>query len=168
MAASNSRPEVADRRAELRGWLQLVLHTGAVTRAGRRRLAEQVADCDLSEQEFLVLWLCGDQSLMHRGQGELAEVVGVSAAQMSGLVERLRRRSLLRFERLGTDRRRQVWQLTDEGHSLLAELCQLLSSQAAELRGQLTSAEQLQLLALLERWLPAAAADQGGPSSCAA
>src|SRR5688572_10345792 len=108
MAASNSLPPqaVTTRSAELRGWLQLVLHAGAITRAGRRRLAEQVAGCELSEQEFLVLWLCDEQAQSHRGQGELAEAIGVSAAQMSGLVERLRRRNFLRFERLGTDRRR--------------------------------------------------------------
>ena len=88
-----------------KNFLRLVLQIGTVARAARRQLAEQVAGSELSEQEFLVLWLCGDDAaLTHRGQGELAEVVGVSPAQMSGLVDRLRRRNLLQFERLGRDR----------------------------------------------------------------
>lgn len=161
----------------LRSWLQLLLLVGAAARGARRLLAEQVAASELSEQEFFVLWLCNDAELAHRGQGELAEAVGVSPAQMSGLVDRLRRRNLLQFERLGRDRRRQVWQLTPAGQTLLAEVCQQLLH-GHKLPGELTAPEQHQLLALLERWLPAATdndltdehrtPDQGGPSSCAA
>src|SRR6478735_5278643 len=90
-----------DRQPALRGWLRLVLQVGAVARAARRHLAVHVGGSELSEQEFLVLWLCDDAALTVRGQGELAEAVGVSPAQMSGLVDRLRRRNLLQFERLG-------------------------------------------------------------------
>jgi DNA-binding MarR family transcriptional regulator len=162
-----------------KNFLRLVLHISTVARAARRQLAEQVAGSELSEQEFLVLWLCGDDAaLTHRGQGELAEVVGVSPAQMSGLVDRLRRRNLLQFERLGRDRRRQVWQLTAEGQTLLAEICCHLATASAQLSGNLLETEQQQLLSLLERWLPTGdhseattdhrTPDLGGPSSCAA
>jgi DNA-binding MarR family transcriptional regulator len=164
----------------LRDWLQLVLQVGTVARAARRQLAAQVASSELSEQEFLVLWLCGDASFTQRGQCELADAVGVSPAQMSGLVDRLRRRNLLQFERLGRDRRRQVWQLTTAGQTLLNDVCALLA--AAKLQGELNNAEQLLLLSLLERSLPASdnhddtetatmklrTPDLGGPSSCAA
>ncbi len=165
---------------ELRCWLGLVLEASAVARASRQRLADEVAASELSDQEFLVLWLCDAQPLAARGQGELAAAIGVSAAQMSGLVERLRRRNLLRFERLGHDRRRQVWQLTSDGQTLLADLCRLLISRGEQLRGNLTGPQQQQLQALLQRWLPLSAEnnaenkaasntpDQGGPSSCAA
>lgn len=168
-----------DRQATLRSWLRLVMQVGTVARAARRQLAVQVAGSELSEQEFLVLWLCDDATLTPRSQGELADVVGVSPAQMSGLVDRLRRRDLLQFERLGRDRRRQVWQLTVEGRALLTEVCRQLAVAGAKLSGNLVDAEQLQLLSLLERWLPAndnseatttdhCTPDLGGPSSCAA
>ncbi len=157
-------------RKDLQARLQLVLQLGAAARAVRRQLADKIAPSELSEQEFLVLWLCDDASHAHRGQGELAETVGVSPAQMSGLVERLRSRDLLKFERCGSDRRRQVWQLTSNGESLLTEICELLAAPGGKLHGTLSAAELEQLRWLLEQWTTAAHStpDQGGPSSCAA
>jgi DNA-binding MarR family transcriptional regulator len=132
----------------LRTWIEQILAAGAISRAGRRRIADQAAGAELTDQEFLVLWLC-EASPACRGQSELAEAVGVSAAQMSGLVERLRRRELLQFERHCTDRRRQVWQLTAAGKTLLTAVCNLI--------GEAT--EEISVIAT---------PDQGGPSSCAA
>lgn len=179
MAARNfSPPSSPACPAELRGWLQVVLQVGAAMRAARRHLAAQVATSELSEQEFLVLWLCEDAAAAHRGQRELAEAVGVSPAQMSGLVERLRVRNLLQFERCGTDRRRQIWQLTVAGQTLLSGVCQKLLSATGATLTSLTPVELQQLSRLLERWLPSSdnvhdaiqhsTPDQGGPSSCAA
>src|SRR6478609_1084906 len=119
-----------DRQPALRGWLRLVLQVGAVARAARRHLAVHVGGSELSEQEFLVLWLCDDAALTVRGH-----------------VDRLRRRNLLQFERLGRDRRRQVWQLTAAGQTLLADVCGLLAS--APPQGNLNITEQQQLLSLL-------------------
>ncbi|WP_202921810.1 MarR family winged helix-turn-helix transcriptional regulator [Anatilimnocola aggregata] len=175
IAHAGARP-----RGALREWLQLLLQTGAVARSWRQQLASQVAGQELTDQEFLVLWLCSEQPVARRGQGELAEAVGASPAQMSGLVERLRRRELLRFERLGNDRRRQVWQLTAQGEQLVAELCRTLSVRSEQIFSRLTSDEQRQLLALIQRSLPSddeidtdeparfLTPGQGGPSSCAA
>lgn len=172
MAARNFPPKTPDAG----GWLQLLLQIGAAARTARRHLAGHVAASELNEQEFLVLWLCEDLATAHRGQGELAEAVGVSPAQMSGLVERLRVRNLLKFERSGSDRRRQVWQLTTAGQALLATVSESFVGASGKLPGNLTLAEQQQLSTLLARWLPSEAAehsqhstpDQGGPSSCAA
>lgn len=171
MAARNFPPKTLDAG----GWLQLLLQIGAAARAARRHLAGHVAASELNEQEFLVLWLCDDLASAHRGQGELAEAVGVSPAQMSGLVERLRVRNLLQFERCGSDRRRQVWQLTTAGQTLLAAICESFVGSTNNLLGNLSLAEQQQLSSLLARWLPSETAqtqhskpDQGGPSSCAA
>lgn len=178
MAARNFPQKMPDAG----GWLQLLLQIGAAARAARRHLAGHVAASELNEQEFLVLWLCDDATggktpIAHRGQGELAEAVGVSPAQMSGLVERLRVRNLLKFERCGTDRRRQVWQLTTAGQALLTAACQALVGATCQLPGSLTLAEQQQLSTLLARWLPSSddadlsthsTPDQEGPSSCAA
>ncbi|WP_425618708.1 MarR family winged helix-turn-helix transcriptional regulator [Anatilimnocola sp. NA78] len=172
------KTQVGPGRTELRDWLQLLLQTGAASRSWRQQLAEQIAGHELTDQEFLVLWLCDERPQARRGQGDLAEAVGASPAQMSGLVERLRRRNLLCFERLGRDRRRQVWQLTDDGQQLLTELCRSLSSRREHPSNRLTCDEQRQLLELIERSLTGDASDndspspltldQGGPSSCAA
>jgi len=153
--------------SDLRDRLHLLLEASAATRAWRARLAEQVAAWELTDQEFLVLWLCDDRSAAARGQGELATALGVSAAQMSGLVERLRQRDLLSVERLGNDRRRQAWRLSATGQEVLAAACQALLTNSGQLGGWLSPSEVQQLKALIQRWLPSTP-DQGGPSSCAA
>jgi DNA-binding MarR family transcriptional regulator len=150
-------------REKLRSRLQLLLDATAATRAWRLQLAEQVAASELTEQEFLTLWLCAEAPAGCRGQGELASALGVSPAQMSGLVERLRQRNLLQVERLGNDRRRQVWQLTAGGTSVLASACSQLAADR-EFCGWLSTAEIALLQSLIARCTP----DQGGPSSCAA
>ena len=52
----------------------------------RRRLAEVAETFELSDTELLVVWLCSGGGRM---QVELAAAIGISPAQMSGLVERL-------------------------------------------------------------------------------
>jgi DNA-binding MarR family transcriptional regulator len=156
MEARNARDEVRDR-------LHLLLDASAATRAWRSQLAEQVAACEVTDQEFFTLWLCAEAPAGCRGQGDLAGALGVSAAQMSGLVERLRQRGLLQVERLGNDRRRQVWMLTSAGITLLTHALHSLAANG-EFRGWLSPAEIALLQTLIKRCTP----DQGGPSSCAA
>ena len=88
-------------------------------RAGfiRRLCKWGVSDCD-----FWALWLCRRSPPQGIFQYQLAAAVGVSAAQMSGLVERLRRQGLLAGSRADGDRRRQYWRLTTAGERLLAEI----------------------------------------------
>jgi DNA-binding MarR family transcriptional regulator len=168
-------------RQELRTWLNLVLQSGAAARAWRDRLAELVDQQELSDQEFIVLWLCADRPAAERGQSHLAEAMGTSPAQMSGLVDRLRRRNLLQFERLDHDRRRQVWQLTDAGQHLLHQLSSAVAASQPPLHGSLSRGEAQQLLRLLQLWFPSEStstgssstsavdsSEQGGRSSCAA
>jgi DNA-binding MarR family transcriptional regulator len=162
--------------SDLRDRLHLLLEASAATRAWRARLAEQVAAWGLTDQEFLVLWLCDDRSGAAQGQGELAATLGASAAQMSGLVERLRQRDLLQVERVGNDRRRQAWRLSPTGKEILVAACQALVAGSGQLSGWLSPKEVTHLKTLIQRWLPDSAGgdarsstpDQGGPSSCAA
>jgi DNA-binding MarR family transcriptional regulator len=136
--------------------LTLVHWTSAASRHLRRRLAEVAGASDLSDAELLVLWFC------HGGgqvQVELAAAIGISPAQMSGVVERLRSRELVAMHRSATDRRRQVWRTTAAGETLLAEIAGQLEAVAATIQGGLTTAEQHAVESLCQRLVEAV----GGP-----
>jgi DNA-binding MarR family transcriptional regulator len=119
---------------------RLVHWAGHASRRLRRLLAECVAPWQLNEQEFLLLWLCG-QERAGLGQGELATALGVSPAQMSTLVERLRKRGLIAVERSLHDRRRQMWQIAQPGVSLLGEANAALESLAQRLDRELAAGD---------------------------
>ena len=85
-----------------------------------RRLAAWTRPVAVSEMEFRLLWmLCqpewigGDRR--ERDQAELAELLAVSAAQVSAVVERLRQKELIEPLHDGADRRRQLWRVTQAG-----------------------------------------------------
>jgi DNA-binding MarR family transcriptional regulator len=128
--------------------LRLVHWTSAASRHLRRRLAEIAAEFDLSDAELLVVWLC------HGGghvQVELAGAIGISPAQMSGLVERLRARGLVEMQRQAMDRRRQVWRTSPAGALLLCDIAERFETLAAEIHGALDSDQQQALEMLCER-----------------
>ena len=140
-----SCPPAGDAHAER--LLRLVHWTSAASRQLRRRLAEVAQAIDLSDAELLVVWLCrGDGHV----QVELASAIGISPAQMSGLVERLRARGLVAVHRQAMDRRRQVWRTSPEGESLLGEVAGQLHDLAAAVGTLLTADEQQAVLSLCE------------------
>lgn len=128
--------------------LRLVHWTSAASRHLRRRLAEIADTVSLSDTELLAVWLCDRGG---RVQVELAAALGVSPAQMSGLVERLRSRGLVAMHRLAGDRRRQVWRTTAAGQVLLASAAEGLNELAAAISGTLTGDEQQAAQSLFER-----------------
>jgi DNA-binding MarR family transcriptional regulator len=128
--------------------LRLIHWTSAASRQLRRLLAEIAAACDLSDSELLVVWLC---QAAGRVQVELASAVGVSPAQMSGIVERLRRRGLVAMHRPAGDRRRQVWKTAAAGQALLSQVARPLADLAAGLSQRVESQDQLAALAACER-----------------
>lgn len=66
-----------------------------------------------------MLWACREAPPAGFSQSQLAATLGISAAQVSGLVERLRRSGLLASRRAEADRRRQHWCLTPTGRARL-------------------------------------------------
>src|SRR6187397_1426750 len=72
--------------------LRLAHWTSTASRHLRRRIAEATSELDLSETELVIVWLCSGGG---RVQVDLAAATGISPAQMSGLVERLRSRGLV-------------------------------------------------------------------------
>ena len=133
--------------------LSLVHWTSAASRQLRRRLAEVASTFQLSDPELLVLWFC------HGGgqvQVELAAAIGISPAQMSGVVERLRLRELVAMHRSATDRRRQVWRTTAAGETLLGDIAaQLDGLSATTIQGGLSTAEQQVVESLCQRLVEA-------------
>jgi DNA-binding MarR family transcriptional regulator len=89
----------------------------------RWMLADRLSSFGLSDTDFLVLWLCRRAEPQGLVQRDLAEALGVSPPQMSGLVERLRQQKLLTSRRCPLDRRRQLWGLDLAGCRLLAQVC---------------------------------------------
>ena len=135
-------------------FLHLAQRASNAARALRRLLADVASPHDLTDAELLVIWLCADQQGVV--QGELAEAIGVSPAQMSGVADGLKRRGLLDMQRSTVDRRRQVWHPTGEGHRMLAAICPRLRELAAKLDDQLPPAEQQKADELLSRLSTAA------------
>lgn len=146
LAAAGEPPDRLPAEAER--LLQLVVHLSTTSRTLRKRLAELASQGDLSEHELLVVWLCVSTG---RVQSELAATVGVSPAQMSGLVERLRARGLVELQRMPQDRRRHVWRTSAHGRQVLARTVPHLQKLARDLMHRLSDEEQRMLLTLCQQ-----------------
>jgi DNA-binding MarR family transcriptional regulator len=123
----------------------------------RKRLAWQADACGLTEGQLSALWACLTAPSPGLSQNDLAETLRVSPAYISGLVEQLRHKRLLRGRRDPIDRRRQRWRLTDQGRDTLQAIlasatewaCRLdqhlgpgVPERLSDLLGQLTGALQ--------------------------
>jgi DNA-binding MarR family transcriptional regulator len=137
--------------------LHLIQTAGSAGRQLRRWLAERLTRFELAETEFLVLWLCR-QPPKHGGwvQGDLAQAAGISPAQTSSLVERLRKRGLIDMKRSTMDRRRQVWHLLQEGEDLLGRIKTGLENVAHRLDSMVSPEEQEAAARLFDRLVDAA------------
>jgi len=134
--------------------LRLVHWTSNASRHLRRRLIDFTTSLDLSDSELTVVWMCSGEG---RVQVDLAGATGISPAQMSGLVERLRSRGLVAMHRQAGDRRRQIWRATPAGQALLVSAAQHLSELVACLGEHLNAEEQLLTQSLCQRLAEAAA-----------
>jgi MarR family transcriptional regulator, lower aerobic nicotinate degradation pathway regulator len=139
------------------GLLRLIYWTNAAGRQLRRCLGTLAEQAGLSDSELFTIWLClGEEGGMV--QGALATALGVSPAQMSGIVERLRQRGLIEMHRQTLDRRRQVWRGTAAGRQTLQTLTTPLATLAGSLAAQVSLTDQQMSQALCERLASAAEA----------
>jgi DNA-binding MarR family transcriptional regulator len=134
--------------------LRLAHWTSTASRHLRRRIAEATAALDLSDTELIVVWLCSGGG---RVQVDLAAATGISPAQMSGLMERLRSRGLVGMHRQARDRRRQIWRATLSGRALLATASEQLGELATCLAEHLGEEDQGATQSLCQRLAEAAA-----------
>lgn len=132
-------------------WTSLAHLASLCGRQLRQALAEQVAECGVSDVEFFLLWNCQRANAPGTSQVELAALVGVSPAQLSGLADRLRQRGLLDAQRDPLDRRRQYLHLTDAGSSFLQTTLSRLAPLNQQLDARLTPNQQQALEQLLLR-----------------
>ncbi len=123
-------------------WLRLVQAMALCGRQLRRALGELATPTGLSDTECLILWACCEAPPEGQGQHELVALLGVSAAQLSNLVEQLSARGLIVGRRPAHDRRRQYWRLTDEGQQLVANLLRGVNQWLAGSAATLSPAEQ--------------------------
>jgi DNA-binding MarR family transcriptional regulator len=154
-----SQPQTAPVRESRTDRVLRIIHwSSAAGRQLRRQLADVATAFDLSDSELLVVWLC-------RGMGwvqvELAGAIGVSPAQMSGIVERLGSRGLVEMHRPTIDRRRQVWRTTGEGAALLDRIAPHLDELAAALGDGLSADEEHAAGKLCQRLAEAATSGRG-------
>jgi len=123
----------------------------ACARVFRDSLARQARSQHLTEAELALLWECRSAADCGMSQSELAKALAVSPAQVSGLVERLRRSGLLQSRRSENDRRRQYWRLTPRGTKALQDIQALMADWVRRLDNRLGIAESDLLGDLLEQ-----------------
>jgi DNA-binding MarR family transcriptional regulator len=153
----NSRRGAGGLPARDADWLELARRLSACGSSVRQAMTEALLGMACTPAEFLLLWTCRDSERTAAGLGqiELARSVGLSPAQVSGLVERLRARGLLEGCRAARDRRRQMWRLTPSGRNTLADLLQAIAPRLAIWEAQLDGTSRNQLAALLAEWTKA-------------
>jgi DNA-binding MarR family transcriptional regulator len=91
-----------------------------------RALNAALKNWPLTESEFRLLWLLTQAAPPHGTaqleQRAIAQRLGLSAGQVSAMVERLRCQQLLTPITNSQDRRQQQWQLTGQGQQTLHTL----------------------------------------------
>ena len=107
-----------DRRSH---WLELAPLLEGCSQHLRTLLRACAESLQLSERHLLILWLCAADP-QGSSQIELAQQLSISPAQLSQLLEQLRRRGLLESTRDPLDRRRQRSRLTGRGEQAWAQL----------------------------------------------
>jgi DNA-binding MarR family transcriptional regulator len=127
--------EAADSTGAGTGWgeiAQRMLTQVVVGRRCQRAILAALDKVQLTDTQLLVLWGI-DQILPASagsgvGQSEIAQSLGISPAQVSGLVEQLRQLGDLDCQRAANDRRQQLWHLTAAGRERLQRALQTIAT----------------------------------------
>jgi DNA-binding MarR family transcriptional regulator len=150
-----SQPQSTQDPLRVDQFLRLMFWASAAGRNLRRCLNVVARSAELTDGELLAVWLClGEAGGMV--QGELAAALGISPAQMSGIVERLRQRGLIEMHRQALDRRRQVWRGTTAARQLLDSLAAALTALSGGLSTHLPPDQQHTAQALCQQLATAA------------
>lgn len=145
-------------------WTLIIRQLSVCSRELRRQLAAAATGVGVSDTEFLLLASLATGDLAGLSQTELATTVGVSAGQVSSLVESLRRGGWTELETSAGDRRRHAWRLTAAGQQLLEQGWQALLERSVEWDRQLSPDERAELGQLLARLQTAVAPGRRAPS----
>jgi DNA-binding MarR family transcriptional regulator len=124
-----------------------------LTEALRRRFARHLAQYGLTPPQFITLCSLAQSAEKSSRMGPLAAAAFQSAASMTGIVDRLLERGLVRREQDPQDRRSVVVVLTEEGERLLREIREERRRDMVHLLRRLPAEDQAQLSGILERLL---------------
>ncbi len=141
-------------------WIELSEQISCCARLLRIQIAQHNGPAGVTEGEFSLLWACAVSPPGGMIQKDLAGLLAVSPAHVSGLVEQLRCKGLLRGRRVPEDRRRRHWEITPEGRAELHSVLVRLEAWAHRL-DQCADGLPEQLVALIHRLASAVARDEG-------
>lgn len=99
-----------------------VCFAAAEGRRAARALTHWCQRLELGEPEFQVLWCLRDNFVGGFDQTSLVRRLAFSPAQVSAIVERLRSRGWILQQPASSDRRRNLWHLSQLGSSVVAAL----------------------------------------------
>ena len=114
----------------------------------QRRYTQICADHDLTSTQATLLCVIRDQQ---QGMGELAQLLGVAKNALSGLVDRMERRGLVRRETLGHDRRAVTLSTTALGQEIVGALYADVADRMPDIAGALSPDERHQLAEAVAR-----------------
>lgn len=160
-----AQPPTSEPSSAARRWVELSEHIAACGRLLRAGLGHYTAGRRLSEAQWSLLWAFLAAAPSGMNQTEVAAVLAVSPAHVSGLIEPLRRQGLLSRQRRVRDRRQRVWRLTPAGCAVLEQVLADAAHWTAGLEARMGSKPTDELLALLPRLLCALRHERGtGPA----
>lgn len=120
-----------------------------ITRAIDLHSKQLLAECGLTGPQLVCLRTIGRQT--HVSVGQLANAVSLSQATITGIVDRLVDRGLVRRRRGTTDRRSVSVSITDAGRELVASAPSPLQERFSSRLRALPEEERRSLSAALER-----------------
>jgi DNA-binding MarR family transcriptional regulator len=135
--------------------LYLAQALSRASRLLRELIDDQSSIQGIGEAEFPLLWLFQRVGAETSCQNELARRLGISPAQVSALVERLRQAGWVVGQRSSVDRRRQIWRLTDRGTELVRHVAGGLSQRLGATFDGSSGVDAGSLIANLDRILGA-------------
>jgi DNA-binding MarR family transcriptional regulator len=159
MPAQLPKPEPS---SAARRWVELSEHIVACGRFLRAGFGAYAAGRRLSEAQWSLLWAFLAAAPGGMNQTEVAAVLAVSPAHVSGLVEPLRRQGLLSRQRRVRDRRQRVWRLAPAGCAVLEQVLADAARWTAGLEARMGHEPTDELLALLPRLRSALRNEHGG------
>jgi len=140
----NQLPE--DQRHSLNLYVKLMRATNRAT----GRVHRHLNDDNLTVSQFGVL-----EALFHLGplcQGELVEKILKSNANLTTVVDSLEKKSLVRRDRSGRDRRKVTVHLTESGEALIARVFPRHAKVVADEFQFFTDKEQIDLAKILKKF----------------
>ncbi len=118
--------------------LNTICHRIADGRRLSRLLATAIRKHPLSEAEFRLLWMLRETGQICVEQSTLVERLGLSPAQVSALVEKLRSKQVIALVSDNSDRRRKRWRLTASGRAFFETVCASVGQRTRDLGGSST------------------------------